>query len=580
MSHLRRAAHHLFWPLALLCAGSGVAAQQGSETAIPHGRLQYGAFLGQFAADGTYSVQGDGWPPLAGNWALDGGTLELTWTDGTTGCTDAGRYRVERSGGELRLTAIEDVCRPRNMILNNSSWLPEGTVIEDPPREIRRTAAAKAPDLPEAAPSTGRWPGFRGPQASGVADGQNLPDTWNVETGENVLWKKDIPGLAHSSPVIWGNRIFIATAVSSKGEATFRPGLYGDGDAADDRHAHTFEVLALDKRTGETLWRKVATVAEPIDKRHIKSTYANASPATDGRIVVASFGSQGVFAYTVEGELLWHVDVGRLDLGAYDVPSYEWGPASSPILWNGTVYLQGDTQKDSFLLALDAVTGETKWLTERDELPSWGTPTVVTEGEKPELVTNGSHFIRGYDPATGEELWRLGGSSKITAPTPIAAEGKIVVTSGRAPERPIFVIRAGSRGDITLPAGETTSEAIAWSIQRRGSYMPTPIAYDSKLYVLANNGVFDAYDLHTGKQIYRQRLKHGGSGFSGSPVAADGKIYLPSEDGDILVVRAGDEFEQIAANEMGDLLMTSPAISDGVLFVKTTRSLFAIGAGD
>jgi outer membrane protein assembly factor BamB len=193
-------------------------------------------------------------------------------------------------------------------------------------------------------------------------------------------------------------------------------------------------------------------------------------------------------------------------------------------------------------------------------------------------VTNASNFIRGYDARTGRELWRLGGSSKITAPTPIFAEDLIVVASGRAPERPIFVVKPGSRGDLTLARDQTASNAIAWSRSGRGSYMPTPLAYRGLLYVLANNGVFDAYDLKSGKEIYRQRLPLVGSGFSASPVAADGKIYLSNEDGDMLVVRAGSTFEHVATNSIGELLMATPALSEGVMYVRGTSSLFAIGA--
>jgi len=192
-------------------------------------------------------------------------------------------------------------------------------------------------------------------------------------------------------------------------------------------------------------------------------------------------------------------------------------------------------------------------------------------------VTNASNFIRGYDPETGRERWRLGGSSKITAPTPIASDDLIIVASGRAPERPIFAVKPGARGDLTLPADRTTSDAIAWSRAGRGSYMPTPLAYRGLLYVLANNGVFDAYDLKSGREIYRQRLAVVGSGFSASPVAADGKIYLANEDGDILVVRAGETFEHLATNPMGELLMATPALSDGVMYVRGVSSLFAIG---
>ena len=444
-------------------------------------------------------------------------------------------------------------------------------------RRLVHDGPSTTPTLPAASPATGSWPSFRGPGASGTADGQNLPDTWNGGTGDGVLWRLAVPGLAHASPVVWGHRVFLTSAVSARGNATFKPGLYGDGDASDDRSRHKWIVYAVDKRTGTVEWERVAVEGEPRNKRHIKSTYASASPATDGRVVVAWFGSEGVHAYDVTGKPLWKVDLGRVDMGAYNLPSYEWGPASSPIIWNGMVFLQCDTQADSFVLALDAYTGRTIWKTDRQELPSWGTPTVVTTGAGAELITNGSNYIRSYDARTGKELWKIGGSSKITAPTPIAADGLVVVASGRAPERPLFAIRPGARGDLTLPGGQTSSEAVAWSKTGRGSYMPTPLVYRGILYVLNNNGLFDAYELATGAEIYRQRVEPVGSGFSASPVAADGRVYLPGEDGDILVVAAGREFKRLAANPMGDLIMATPALSDGVMYVRTASALFAIG---
>jgi outer membrane protein assembly factor BamB len=193
-----------------------------------------------------------------------------------------------------------------------------------------------------------------------------------------------------------------------------------------------------------------------------------------------------------------------------------------------------------------------------------------------ELVTNASNFVRGYDPRTGKELWRIGRSSKITAPTPIAAGELLVVASGRAPERPIFVVKAGARGDLTLNEGQTSSPAVAWTRTGRGSYMPTPLAYQGILYVLGNNGLFDAYDLQTGEEIYRQRLPVVGSGFSASPVAADGKIYLSNEDGEILVIAAGRTFKHLATNSMGELLMATPALSNGTMFVRSSTSVSAI----
>ena len=572
----------LAWLLALGMATTSAsrladASPQTADGPVPSFPLTFGVFAARFDPGGTFTLEGAGWPRLSGNWKSHQDEIEVTTTGAPKGCDGPGRYRIRVDGKHVSFDLIADDCTPRRMILDHSTWVPKGEAKPTPTRHIVRTAGAKAPSRPEPNTPQGSWPSFRGQQAAGVAERQNLPDRWNPKTGENILWRTPIPGLAHSSPVVWGNRIFLTSASSSDPNATFRPGLYGDGDASKDRSLHRWMVYALDKRTGKILWQRVAHQGVPVDKRHIKSTYANSTPATDGRIVVAWFGSQGVYAYDVTGRLLWKVDVGRLDLGAYDIPTYEWGPASSPIIWNNLVILQGDNQNDSFLLALDAETGKTVWKIERDELPSWGTPTVAMTSAGPVLVTNASNYIRGYDPRTGKELWRLGGSSKITAPTPVFADDLFVVASGRAPERPIFVVKAGARGDLTLPQGQSASEAVAWSRTGRGSYMPTPLIYNGILYVLANNGLLDAYQLRTGEEIYRQRLPLVGSGFSASPIAADGKLYLANEDGEMLVIAAGQKFAHLATNSMGEMLMATPALSEGVMYVRSSASVFAIG---
>jgi outer membrane protein assembly factor BamB len=553
--------------------GIALAAQ---NTTLPSTPLRYGAFTLTFGQDGGFALKGQGWPPFQGTWKAEKDQLSVSTTGGPESCGAPGQYRFRMEGTRVTLSVVSDACVPRRMILHDSTWIPETENLAIPDRTFVRRGPETAPKVPPATPSKGSWPSFRGPNASGIADGQNLPESWEVKTGANISWRAPIPGLAHSSPIVWGDRVFVTTAISRKGNATFKPGLYGDGDASDDRSSHKFVVYAIDKRTGKSLWERIAFEGPPRNKRHLKSTYASASPATDGRVVVAWFGSQGVFAYDMNGNQLWSIDIGRVDMGAYDIPSYEWGPASSPVIWNGMVFLQVDTQADSFLLALDASTGKTIWKTDRQELPSWGTPTVVSTSAGDELVTNASNYIRGYDPRSGKELWKLGGSSKITAPTPFGADGLIVIASGRGPERPIFAVRPGARGDLTLSKDQTSSEKVAWSKTGRGSYMPTPLAYRGILYVLNNNGVFDAYELDTGKEIYRQRLEPVGSGFSASPVAADGRIYLTSEDGDVIVIAAGREFKKLGAFSMGELVMATPALSEGVMYVRGVSTLFAI----
>jgi outer membrane protein assembly factor BamB len=566
--------------MALYLSADVASTPQGNQggAALSARPLTFGVFTARFQPDGALTIEGEGWGTLKGTWKINDAVLELSTSGPPLNCKQAGRYRVSVDSSRFTFEVASDECRLRRLFLDRSTWRPVGEPPPPPPeRHIVRTGVDHPPAVGNRTSETGSWPSFRGPEASGVAEGQQLPDRWDPKTGENILWRTRVPGLAHSSPIVWGDRIFVTSAVSSDPKATFRPGLYGDGYASEDRSRHRWMIYALDKRTGKLVWERTAYEGVPIDKRHEKSTYASATPVSDGRIVVASFGSQGVYAYTMDGQFVWKVNLGRLDLGAYDVPTVEWGPASSPVIWNGLVILQCDTQADSFVVALKAETGEIVWKTERDEFPSWGTPTVAQTTAGPVLVTNAAKFIRGYDPLTGKELWRLGGSSKITAPTPVFGDDLIVVASGRGPERPIFVVRPGGHGDLTLPEGKTSSDQIVWSRTGRGPYMPTPLIYRSLLYVLNNNGVFDAFNLKTGDEVYRQRLDPVGSGFSASPVAADGKIYLSNEDGEMVVIAAGSSFKQLATNSMGELLMATPALSGGVMYVRTSASLFAIG---
>ena len=419
-----------------------ITASPSAQQSLPTGPLVIRAFTLHLDPAGTFTLSGDGWPSMAGTWTTSGRDVTFRLKNGPADCSGPGQYTFSVAGERVGFALVADTCTVRRMILDRSEWSPPGVQPAVEPRRIVRRAGTITRGLPPPANGTGHWPSFRGHEAAGRADGQQLPDNWNPATGANVVWRRTIPGLAHSSPVVWGDLLFVTSAISSRPDATFKPGLYGDGDASDDRSVHRWMLYAIDKRTGTIRWERTAAQGEPRNKRHIKSTYASSSPATNGRIVVAWFGSQGIYAYDFAGGLRWSVDLGRVDMGAYDIPSYEWGPASSPIIWNNLVIVQCDTQTDSFLLALNADTGETVWKRDRLELPSWGTPTIVTTTAGPELVTNASNFIRGYDPKTGTELWQLGGSSKITAPTPIFANGLHIVASGRAPERPLFAITA------------------------------------------------------------------------------------------------------------------------------------------
>jgi outer membrane protein assembly factor BamB len=420
------------------------------------------------------------------------------------------------------------------------------------------------------------WPSFRGPGASGVADGSPVPTKWDAGTGENVLWKTPVPGVAVSSPIVWGDRVFVSTAVSSDPSAGIRTGLYGDVEPAKDVSKHSWRLIALDRKTGKVVWERVAHEGIPKTKRHPKSSQASATPVTDGRRVIVSFGSEGLYAYDLDGTLLWTKDLGRLNAGWFYDPDYEWGIGNSPIIWKNLVIVQCDIQKNSFIAAFDVATGQPAWRTARDEIPSWSTPAIVETGDRAELVTQATTFTRGYDPASGRELWRLSGNSEITIPTPVAGPGLVIVTNGYRGVQPIYAIRPGATGNLTLEGDRTQSEFIAWSTSRGGPYIPTPIVYGDHLYVLQINGVLAAYNVRTGQRLYQERVGPGGS-FAASPVAGDGKIYLASEDGDVFVVRAGPAYELLATNHMGQVVMATPAISGGTMIIRGLKDVFAIG---
>jgi outer membrane protein assembly factor BamB len=420
------------------------------------------------------------------------------------------------------------------------------------------------------------WPSFRGPGATGVADGQFPPLVWDVEKKSNLRWQTPIPGLGHSCPVVWGDRVFLTTAVNSKGESRLRPGLYGDVDSLDETAEHSWRVLCLDRHTGKVLWDRTAHKGVPKTKRHPKSTHANPTPATDGKRVVACFGSEGLYCYDPDGKLVWERDLGTLASGWFYNSDYQWGFGSSPILYGDRVIVQCDVGKDSFIAAFDADTGTPVWQTSRDEIPSWGTPTVVDGPRGPELVTNATKFARGYDPDTGKELWRLGRNAEITVPTPFASDGLVFIASGYRPVQPIYAVRLGSRGELTLKDGKTSSDAVAWSVSKGGPYMPTPIVYGAHLYTCSNDGRVTCYEAKTGKVVYRERLDGAGS-CTASPVAADGHLYFTSEEHGVYVVKAGPKFDLVAVNPLGDVCLTTPAVADGMICVRTQHSLLGIG---
>jgi outer membrane protein assembly factor BamB len=420
------------------------------------------------------------------------------------------------------------------------------------------------------------WPSFRGERALGISENAKLPSSWDVDKGRNIAWKTTIPGLAHSSPVSWGNRIYVTTAISADPNSVLQFPLKGELDRRTDVSKHQFRLLAIDSSNGKIVWDKLAYEGEPKVARHPHNSYAASTPATDGKHIVAFFGSEGFYGFNMEGKLLWKQDVGVLDQAAFDVPDYKWGYASSPIIYKNLAIVQCDQVKGSYVAAFDVDSGKQVWRVERDAIPSWATPGIYEGKTGAELIANGTEYIRGYDPLTGKELWKLKGTSMISVPTPFAAHDLIFVFTGYWRYiQPIYVIKPGARGDITPPKDATSTEQIAWTVQKGAPYLNTPVVYGEYLYVLGNNGIVVCYRARTGEKIYQQRLGNGGY-FTASPVAGGGKLFFTNEDGDVYVVKAGPEYELLALNHMGDVAMATPAIAGSTLLYRTQHHLFAL----
>lgn len=418
------------------------------------------------------------------------------------------------------------------------------------------------------------WPSFRGPNASGIAEGSKPPITWDVDKTQNVLWRTAIPGLSHASPIVWDNQIFLITAVSSDTKTGFIAKDRGI-DLANDTAKHTWMIYAIDKRNGKILWSNTAYEGVPRAKRHVKATQANSTPVTDGRYVVALFGSEGLASYDMKGKLLWKQDLGVLNPGLWDDKSSSWGHSSSPVIYRDLVIVQADGHSQSFIAAYNLKDGKQAWRVERNEITSWATPTIYQGKDRTELIVNGGRFIRGYDPLTGKELWRFSDNeTQVKMQAPLIAHDLIYITGGYPPGRTMYAFRPGATGDISLKSGEEKNAFVAWTTSKGSPYTPTPLVYGDLMYVLADNGVFSVYDAKTGAVVYQQRLP---SSFSASPVAADGRLYLASEDGDVFVVKAGRQYELLSKNTMGQPLMATPALSQDMLILRGENAIYAIG---
>jgi outer membrane protein assembly factor BamB len=412
------------------------------------------------------------------------------------------------------------------------------------------------------------WPQWRGPSGMGVSDEKNLPTQWGI--GKNIKWKTPIAGRGHSSPIVWGNRIFLTTAI----EGELVPGakapkhMNGDKefvhpDSVGANRQHTFKLICVDRETGKILWEQIAFQGTPYDDRHRKSSYAASTPTTDGKLVYAFFGSEGLYAYDMKGKLAWKADLGKLG-------TVGMGTGTSPILCENLVLVQCDEENGagSFIAALDKKTGKQVWKTPRQVQVSWSTPLLVRTAKRAEVIASGTEAIIAYDPATGKELWRHKGVDSNAIPSPVANSEMVFVAAG-FPAKIAMAINLGGAGDL--------AEAVAWKYSKGTAYVPSPILYGEYLYLTTDRGILTCLDAKTGTVKYEGGRIPIPATFTASPVAFDNKILLTSEDGDTFIIKAGPTHEILGTNSIGEPVYASPAIADGRIFIRGEKNLYAIG---
>ena len=435
-------------------------------------------------------------------------------------------------------------------------------------------AIAFLPSVGQAADlSADQWPQFRGPQATGVASsGRGLPDKWSDT--ENVVWTADIDGRGWSSPVVWGDKVFLTTVVNSADTEPAKKGLYFGGNRPEPPESdHQWVVLCLDAESGKERWRNVVHEGKPTTSIHVKNSFASETPVTDGKHLFVVFGGVGIFCFDLDGNEVW-----KRPLDAVKT-RYGWGFAASPVLDGDRLYFLNDNDDQSYLLALDKETGNEIWRVDRDEKSNWSTPFVWHHDGGTEIVVPATGKVRSYD-TSGKEIWSLKGMSSITIATPYVHDGLLIVSSGYVgdPSRPLYAIRPGASGDITLAEGETSNDSIAWSQPTGAPYNPTTIGYDGVVYVLHDRGMMAAFDAKTGEEVYSKTRIPKGRAFTSSPWAYDGKLFCLNEDGETFVIRAGDDFEVLHVNRLqdDDMGMATPAIVGDRLFIRTAKRLYCI----
>ena len=415
------------------------------------------------------------------------------------------------------------------------------------------------------------WPQWRGPDGSGISNEKNLPAAWTPTT--NIKWKAAIPGRGHSSPIVWGNRVFVTTAVEgdvvpgAKAVKHMNDGkefLHPDSIGADRKHQ--FKVIALNRESGKVVWEAVAWEGTPYDNRHRKSSYAASTPATDGKMVYAFFGTEGLYAYDFNGKLAWKAQLGNLG-------TVGMGTGTSPILFDNLVIVQCDEDngEGSFIVALDKKTGKEAWRTPRKVQVSWSTPLLVKTATRSELITSGTETVISYDPATGKELWRHKGVESNAIPSPVANSDMVFLVAG-FPAKVAMAIKLGGNGDLT------GTPNVPWKYAKGTAYVPSPILYGDYLYLTTDRGILTCIDAKTGEVKYEGGRIPIPATFTASPVAFEGKILMTSEDGDTFMVKAGPKHEILGTNSIGEPVYASPAIADGRIFIRGEKNLYCIGS--
>ena len=414
-----------------------------------------------------------------------------------------------------------------------------------------------------------RWPQFRGLESTGVSEDVRLPESWGVT--ENVAWVTDIDGFGWSSPIVWDGAVYLTSVVSTAAVEAPRAGLYMGGERGIPTDEHRWVVISVEVETGVIRWEREVHRGVPQSSHHLKNTYASETPVTDGEHIYAYFGNVGLFCLSLDGRLLWSVPI------TPTATRLGWGTAASPVIHGDRVYIVNDNDDDSYLMALSKETGAEIWRVRRQEGTNWSTPYIWENDLRTEIVTTGTDKVRSYGLA-GNLLWELTGMSSITVPTPFSKFGLLYISSGYIgdQQRPVFAIRPGATGDISISDGETRHESIAWFQPQSASYNPSPIIYRDYYYTLLDRGYFTCHDARTGSEIYgRQRIQVGAA-FTASPWAYNGKIFALSEEGDTYVIKAGIDFEVLGTNSLGEFSMATPAIAHGSLFIRTASKLYRI----